>query len=384
MARRREASLQGLCGCARASRATEGTLSMGLSANAPTGPGGESAAPATGAEVNPLLVEVTRGDMVESRHRAAFAVVDTEGRAVRHCGALEHPVFPRSAIKPLQALALLETGAAEAHALGDAEIALACASHSGEPRHVETVERWLARIGCGVGDLECGAHLPTNQEATTELFASGRAATAAHNNCSGKHAGFLTVARQLGADTAGYIKLEHPVQQRVLGILEQMTGLDLGRAPRGIDGCGIPTLGIPLGNLALAMARLGDPSDQPEPRQAAAARLRRAVAAEPFMVAGTGRFCTRVMALTGERALVKTGAEGVYCAALPELGLGVALKVDDGATRAAELVMGRLLVALGVLSETEAEELGNVLEQPVRNRAGHVVGAVRAAAAAPF
>ena len=132
------------------------------------------------------------------------------------------------------------------------------------------------------------------------------------------------------------------------------------------------------------MARLGDPSDQPEPRQAAAARLRRAVAAEPFMVAGTGRFCTRVMALTGERALVKTGAEGVYCAALPELGLGVALKVDDGATRAAELVMGRLLVALGVLSETEAEELGGVLEQPLRNRAGRVVGAVRAAAAAPF
>ncbi len=218
----------------------------------------------------------------------------------------------------------------------------------------------------------------------TELLASGGAPTAAHNNCSGKHAGFLTVARHLGVETAGYIKFEHPIQQRVLGILEQMTGLDLGRAPRGIDGCGIPTLGIPLGNLALAMARLGDPSDQPETRQAAAARLRRAVAAEPFMVAGTGRFCTRVMALTGERALVKTGAEGVYCAALPELGLGVALKVDDGATRAAELIMGRLLVALGVLSETEAEELGGVLEQPLHNRAGRVVGAVRAAAAAPF
>ncbi len=357
---------------------------MGLSANAPTGPGRQRGAPEAGAEVNPLLVEVTRGNMVESRHRAAFAVVDTEGRAVRHGGALEQPVYPRSAIKPLQALALLETGAAEAYELGDAEIALSCASHSSERRHVETVERWLTRIGCGVGDLECGAHLPSNQEAMTELLASGGAPTAAHNNCSGKHAGFLTVARHLGVETAGYIKFEHPIQQRVLGILEQMTGLDLGRAPRGIDGCGIPTLGIPLGNLALAMARLGDPSDQPETRQAAAARLRRAVAAEPFMVAGTGRFCTRVMALTGERALVKTGAEGVYCAALPELGLGVALKVDDGATRAAELIMGRLLVALGVLSETEAEELGGVLEQPLHNRAGRVVGAVRAAAAAPF
>ena len=204
------------------------------------------------------------------------------------------------------------------------------------------------------------------------------AASAAHNNCSGKHAGFLSVARHLGVPTAGYIRFTHPVQQRVLGILESMTGCRLDDAPRGIDGCGIPTLGIPLGNIALAMARLADPSDQPEPRQAAAARIRQAIAAEPGMVAGTGRFCTRVMAVTGDRAVVKSGAEGVYCAALPEHGLGIALKIDDGAGRAAEVVMGRLLVRLGVLTEAQVAHLKDALLPPVVNRAGLTVGALKA------
>ncbi len=334
--------------------------------------------PAQAEVANPLLVEVTRGPMVESRHRAAFAVADCGGTVVLHGGDIARPVYPRSAIKPLQALALVETGAAEAFELGDAEIALACASHGGEPRHVDTVAAWLSRIGCGPDDLACGAHLPSTQRAMLDLIAGGGHATALHNNCSGKHAGFLTVARHLGHPTAGYIAHEHPVQQRVLGILESMTGQDLGEAPRGIDGCGIPTLGIPLGNIALAMARLALPDDQPEARQAAAARVRRAMAAEPFLVAGTGRFCTKVMEVTGERALVKTGAEGVYCAALTKLGLGVALKVDDGAGRAAEVLMGRLLLHLGVIDDAEAEALARTLSPPVLNRAGRHVGDLRA------
>jgi L-asparaginase II len=329
------------------------------------------------AAANPLLVEVTRGPMVESRHRAAFAVTDSDGVVVSQAGDIERPVYPRSAIKPIQALALLETGAVEAFELGDAEIALACASHGGERRHVETVANWLERIGCTLDALECGAHPPNAETAMVELIAGGGQPTALHNNCSGKHAGFLSVARHLGYPTAGYIAFGHPVQQRVLGILESMTGCDLGDAPRGIDGCGIPTLGIPLGNLALAMARLADPADQPEPRQNAAARVRRAMAAEPFMVAGTGRFCTRIMELTGERALIKTGAEGVYCGALPELGLGIALKVDDGAGRAAEVLMGRLLVRFGAIGEAEAEALAAVLAPPVLNRAGRRVGELR-------
>ena len=327
---------------------------------------------------NPVLVEVTRGDMVESRHRAAFAVADAQGRVVASAGDIERPVYARSAIKPLQAIPLVESGAAEAFGLSDAEIALACASHRGEPRHVETVTAWLARIGCALEDLECGAHPPYHAASHRALVAAGEEPGAVHNNCSGKHAGFLTLARHLNAPTAGYIGIEHPVQQRVLGLLEVMTGLDLGAAPRGIDGCGIPVIGISLGNLALAMARLADPHDQPEARQAACARIRGAIAAEPFMVSGTEGFATRVMAKTRGRALIKGGAEGFYCGALPELGLGIALKVDDGAGRAAEVVMAGLLARFGI-GEAEHE----LRAHPLRNHAGTEVGGLRPPAERP-
>lgn len=338
----------------------------------------------TASQANPVLVEIARGNTVESFHRAAFAVVDGEGRVVLSAGDIERPAFPRSAVKPLQALAMVESGAAEAYGLGEVELALACASHAGRPTHVTAVEAWLARIGCGGDDLECGAHLPGDAEAARALLASGGTARPVHNNCSGKHAGFLTLARHLGQPTQGYIDFAHPVQQRVLGILEQMTGLaDLTRQPRGVDGCGIPTIAVPLGNLALAMARFSDSDDQPERRQAACARIRAAMAARPDLVAGPGRFCTEVMAVTGERALVKSGAEGVYTAALPKLGLGLAVKADDGAGRAAAAIMGRLLCRLEVLGPDEWQHLAGVLEPPVLNRAGAKVGVVRPVADFP-
>ncbi len=328
---------------------------------------------------NPVLVEVTRGDLVESRHRGAYAVCDTSGRVLLSAGDVERTIYPRSAIKPLQALALVETGAAEAHAVSDAELALACASHDGEPLHVEAALHWLQRLGLSAEDLECGAHWPYHEPSLRALAAHGGTPTAAHNNCSGKHAGFLTVARQLDAPTAGYIRFEHPVQQRVLGILEMLTGLDLRDAPRGIDGCGIPQYGAPLGNLALAFARFADPADQPERRQAACARVRRAMAEHPVMVAGHARFCTKVMAATQGRALVKTGAEGVFCAAAPELGLGVAVKIDDGATRASQVVMAGLLDRLGLLDAGARRALAPLLAPPLVNRRGETVGAVRLA-----
>lgn len=337
-----------------------------------------------GAAANPVLVEVTRGPAVESRHRGAFAVVDTDGRVVLSAGDAGAAVYPRSAIKPLQALALVETGAAAAYGLGEEEIALACASHNGEPAQVERVRAWLGRIGCGGGDLECGVQVPVDADAARALFAAGAAPGRIHNNCSGKHAGFLTVARHDGHPLQGYIDFTHPVQQRVLGILEQMTGLDdMSAQPRGIDGCGIPTVAVPLGNLALAMARFAAPDDQPAHRQDACARIRHAMAAQPYLVAGRTRFCTRVMEVTGERALVKAGAEGVYCGAFPALGLGLALKIDDGASRAAEAATGRLLRRLAVLGDDDAERLGEVLAPPVLNRAGERVGAIRPAGGFP-
>jgi L-asparaginase II len=344
-----------------------------------------NAAAADAASANPVVAEVTRGGMVESRHRAAIAVVDPDGGVVRAWGDVARPVYGRSALKPLQALPLIETGAADKYGLGAAEIALACASHSGEPRHVELVTQWLQRIGCSVDDLECGSHMPFHEATLEALIRSGRQPDARYNNCSGKHAGFLTTARHLGEETQGYIRHEHPVQQRILGTLEQMTGLRLGDAPRGIDGCGIPVIGIPLGNIALAMARLAAPADRlPPARAAAAKRILAAMAAEPFLVAGSGRFCTKVMEIAGAKVALKTGAEGVYAAALPTLGLGVALKVDDGAGRAAEVAMGHVLRHLRLLDAEEAAALADIFAPPVLNRAGRETGRVRPAEDGPF
>ncbi len=333
---------------------------------------------------NPVLVEVTRGDMVESRHRASYAVVDSDGRVVLSAGEFERPIYGRSAIKALQAIPLIESGAAEAYGLGDKEISLACASHDGEAMHVETVAAWLERIGCSAADLECGAHLPYDPDATDALLRGGGEASALHNNCSGKHTGFLTTARHKGEPTSGYIKLGHPVQQRILGVLEAMTGLDLSHAAKGIDGCGIPVIAMPLGNIALAMARIADPGDLPEARQAACRRITAAIAAEPFMMGGTKQFDSKINALCAGKAFIKTGAEGVFCGWLPELGLGFAVKADDGNGRAAEAVAGRLLRRLEVIDEAQAQAQADLLEPPVLNRVKREVGRVRIAGRAPF
>ncbi|MGQ0677874.1 MAG: asparaginase [Rhodospirillales bacterium] len=326
----------------------------------------------------PILVEVTRGDMVESRHTGTVAVVDAGGGVKLSCGNISQPVYPRSAIKPIQALPLIESGAADALALGDAEIALACASHGGEPRHVETVRAWLGRLGLSEDDLECGAHPPSFAAAAEALFRANAPVTNAHNNCSGKHTGFLSVAKHKGWPTRGYIKADHPVQKLVLQALADLCGSDLSQGARGIDGCGIPVLGIPLERLALAMARVADPTGLPRARQAAIRRIRRAMAREPFMVAGTGRFCTRVLAKLGESVILKTGAEGVYMAALPALGMGVCLKIADGAARASQIALAAVLERLGIAGAAD------LATAPLSNVAGLPVGEIRPAGELPF
>jgi L-asparaginase II len=333
---------------------------------------------------DPVLVEVTRGAMVESRHRGAAVVVDVDGQRVGGWGDVARPIYARSAVKPIQALALVESGAADAYHVSDAELALACASHGGEPAHVDTVSAWLARLGCSDADLECGAHLPLHAPAAEALLRAQGAARPVHNNCSGKHAGFLTVARHLGHPIEGYVRLEHPVQQQWLGIFEQLTGLDLGAAPRGIDGCGIPVIAAPLQHLAYAMARFGRPVDLPDHRATAATRVRTAMAAHPHMVAGTDRFCTAVLTTLGQAICLKTGAEGVFMGALPERGLGFALKIADGAGRAAQVATLRLIDHLGALDDAHRRRLATFVAAPVRDRAGHPVGEVRAAADCPF
>lgn len=319
--------------------------------------------------------------MVESRHAGAAAVVDAAGGVVRSWGDIERPVFARSAIKPLQALPLVETGAAERFGLGDAEIALACASHRGEPIHVDTVRRWLARADLGPQDLECGSHAPGNPAVAAAMIRAGEAHSALHNNCSGKHSGFLTTARHLDEPTRGYIAPDHPVQQRVQAVLESMSGLDLARAPRGTDGCGIPVIGIPLGGMARAMARLADPRGLTVERAAAGKRILDAMAAAPIMVSGTGGFATVVMIVAGASVRLKPGAEGVYCAVLPGLGYGVALKIDDGAARASEVAVGAILEGLGAFTSAQREILAARLRPVITNVAGREVGTIRPAAA---
>jgi L-asparaginase II len=325
---------------------------------------------------NPVLVEVTRGPLVESRHRGAVAVCDAEARSVLAIGEVTAPVFPRSAVKALQALALIEQGAADRFGLSDEELALACASHSGEAAHVAGVERMLAKAGLAPSDLRCGAHWPIAQAAATAVARSG-GPTPLHNNCSGKHAGFLCVARALGVDHADYWRPDHPVQRLVRGALEDFTGAALGEACCAIDGCSVPTWAVPLRNLAHGFAKFGSGRGISVERAGAAARLRQACAQAPWFVAGTGRFCTGTMQLFGERVFVKTGAEGVYCAALPQQGFGIALKCDDGASRAAQAIIAAVIARFLPLAASERAAVERLAEPVLRNWNGFEVGQIR-------
>ncbi len=289
--------------------------------------------------MNPVVVEVLRGGRVESGHRGAGAVCDAVGKLVFAFGDVERAVFPRSAVKPMQALPLVESGAADG--FSDEELALACASHSGEPAHAATAAAMLARVGLNESALACGAHWPLGAEATRALARAGREPGSLHNNCSGKHAGFLCLACAQGLPVEGYETPAHGVQKLVKAAMEDVCGERLGEP--AVDGCSIPAYALPLTSLARGFARLGAGEGLAPARAAAARRLLGAMTAQPFQVAGSGRFDTQAMTLLRGRAVTKTGAEGVYCAALPELGLGVALKIDDGATRAAEVAVAALM-----------------------------------------
>ena len=337
---------------------------------------------------NPILVEALRGSVPESLHRGALAIVDAEGGLRQSLGDITRPIFPRSAVKVLQALPLVESGAAERWGLNDAELALACASHGGEPLHAATAAGMLAKAGVDVQALECGTHWPYHDGSIKALAAAGQVPSALHNNCSGKHAGFVCLGCLMaeGSDRRaflhGYVKPEHPVMREVTAALQASTGYDLAKTAVGTDGCSIPTYAIPLQHLAHAFARVATGVGLSPGRAAAAKRLRAAVAKAPHMVAGSGRFDSRVMELLGARVFCKVGAEGVYCAALPTLGLGVAIKMDDGNTaRACEVVMAAVIEALLPLSDSEASFMRSLSELRMVNWNGIEVGQLRAAAA---
>ena len=323
------------------------------------------------ASSEPVWIEVTRGDRVESRHRVDAVVSDSSGNVVEVFGDTSRPTQPRSAAKPIQALPLVLSGAADAFGLTQAELALACASHCSEPGHVDAVRSLLDRVGSGVHELECGAHWPINDEATDAMVIAGIEPGPEHNNCSGKHSGFLTTAHHLDEDPIGYLQAKHPVQQRVTAILEQMCSYEFAGQTPGIDGCGIPVWTMPLANLALGWARLTDSSSTSAEIGVAANRLLDAMTSEPWYVSGTNQTSTLIMEEFGPRVAVKGGAEGVFGGADRTRQLGIALKTDDGSSRGSNIAIDALIRRVIGAPAPEPELLHNV--------GGTLVGEVRVA-----
>jgi L-asparaginase II len=316
------------------------------------------------------LVEVWRGDRVESRHRGHAVVADARGRIRAAWGDPAAIIYPRSAIKMLQALPLLESGAAAR--LADERLALACASHRGADMHVSRVTRWLADLGLTEADLRCGPQVPEDRVERGRLREGFEAPTQIHNNCSGKHAGFLMLAGRLGGGPE-YVEPSHPVQRAVRAAFEEMCG---EASPGfGIDGCSAPNFAASITGVATAMARMADPDGLAASRGAAARRLVDAMRAHPLLVAGEGRACSELMLASGGRAAVKTGAEAVFTAILPETGLGVALKIEDGATRASECAIAAILARLGAVDPADPA-VTRRLFRDLTSRRGATVGRI--------
>jgi L-asparaginase II len=324
-------------------------------------------------QANPVLVEQTRGTFVENRHRGAFVVCDAGGRVIAAAGDVARPVFPRSAIKSVQALAIFTAGADQQFDITDQELALACASHHGEDVHIAGVTDFLRHVGLSPGDLECGAHQPNNAAARELLREAGRNPSPLHNNCSGKHSGMLSVARALGVPTEGYVAREHPVQIEVRRVIETVIGEELSDDRVGTDGCSIPTWAAPLSAYARGFARMAT-GDLPDEMGSAARRIFDAATANPLLVAGTGHFDTLVMEAFGGRVMQKGGAEGVQCGAIRSKGWGYAVKCDDGNMAASVTIAAELLMALGEPNEFQREVLLPFATKTIRNVRNFDVG----------
>ena len=323
-------------------------------------------------------VAVRRGTRVESVHHVAACAADVDGEIVLRVGTVETPVFLRSSAKPFIAAASVHAGVLEEFGFGERELAVMCASHNGEPGHVELVAAMLERIGATVDDLACGAHPPSYEPAATVLAARGERPSQLHNNCSGKHAGILALAKKLGAPFAGYLEASHPAQRAVLAMCERVSDDVFDGDKLAVDGCGIPAYATTLHKAAVSFARLATLRGVDDADATALARVAAAMADEPWYVAGTGRFDTDLMRATHGRIVCKAGAEGFHCDALLDAGLGVALKVIDGSRRAAPPATLAVLDALRALEPQARTALRQHAVVPVKNVAGKAVGEVAA------
>ncbi len=328
-------------------------------------------------EANPILAEAIRGNWVENRYRGAYVVVDADGTIIASGGDIERPVFPRSAIKSMQALPIFARKAEGKFHHTEEELALACASHHGEDVHVATANGLLTRIGLSAADLECGAHAPTNTAAREARGAAGAEPSPLHNNCSGKHSGMLSVALAMGVPTAGYVSREHDVQKVVRAAVEAVIGESLTEGKCGTDGCSIPTFAAPLRAFAYGFARMSTGKGLPDDLAVAAQRLFNAATTHPHLVAGTGHPDTLLMQAFKGRLMQKGGAEGVQCGAIRDKGWGYALKCDDGNMAASHAMLAGVLRRFADPDANQQALIETLAHQPIKNVRGAEVGEMR-------
>jgi L-asparaginase II len=331
-----------------------------------------------------LLAEVLRDErgrgagVVESRHYGSIVIADVRGKVLATAGE-DRELYLRSSSKPFQALAPVASGAADHYGFGSRELALFSASHSGQPVHVELARSILERLGLDLSNLECGKHAPIHQPSMVALYESGRRPNPLFNNCSGKHAGMLTLARFRHWDVAGYVTRSHPVQEEVFGILGALLDRDPADLPYGTDGCGVPTPLVRQSEQARLFALLANPDSAPDEFGPSLARIAEAMAAHPVLIAGAGRFNTDLVAALGDRLAAKTGAEGSIGVGLKGRGLGISIKVSDGNSRALTSVVTALLHGLGLLVDDAGRAFHTRFLTPaVTNARGERVGQVRA------
>ena len=329
--------------------------------------------------MNTLELDVvsTRGAIVESRHRVHAAVVDARGEVVATAGDPSLFTHWRSCAKPFQVMPLIESGGFDRLGWGGDELALACASHGGEPEHVALAQRMLASIDMEEGDLACGVHEPLSQRGVKLWRESGVRLTRLHNNCSGKHAAMLARAHTAGWPAYGYERIDHQVQRAVLDSVSRWAGFDRERIGCAIDGCGVAEFALPLEHMARAYARFAEAARRGDE---VPGRIVDAMATRPFLVGGTDRFDTVLIESTDGNVIAKIGAEGVHSVAVMDAGIGFAVKVEDGAQRAQFPAVVRVLQALGILRSELPPKLEEFLHRPLRNTRGEVVGVVRPAA----
>ena len=311
---------------------------------------------------NPLLIEVTRGPLVESVHEVVVAIADKRKLIVGYSGNLEYVISPRSSIKPLQAIPLLDSGAFDHFKLSDKHLVLACASHKAEKHHIEALNEWLGLIQKTESILRCGP--------------AAKSTSALTNNCSGKHLGMVSAAMQLKMDPTNYDKFEHPYQEFLRRYLTEISGIDFGKAPHGIDGCCIPTYGMTIQKFAIGMAAFVN-DDAGDPRKRHYGRILDAIKKHPEYLSGLNDFAHKVIEISHGRAIVKTGAEGAYAGIMPQQGLAFAVKVVDGNSRAAEVACLHVFKRFGALTDAEYEKLKEFAEPTVFNSRNEKVGVIR-------